>query len=162
MDDLFYELTGEKLHDYFNKYIALHGIWASENKDDGTPRFSASSIAAAGWGVFMLAALKGEDWRIDAGLARLAISGGPLGDGKPFHLEGMGGIHLFRNGEGWDEPHLRLPGVPDGFSARDGSEHADHGHGYIACFPQYDLVIAVRGATIEWSLPDLCEALHLS
>jgi hypothetical protein len=149
MDDVFYEITNWRMHDYFNTFLGplLPGITAKENAEDGTPRFRASAHDAAKWGYAALH--QGLDITPDL-WERMQT---PVED--PW--EGIGGMHLIREGVAWE---LNLEGVPDGFMARDGGEDEDHGHGAIVVLPSLDAVIAVRGASPEWWLPTICRNLR--
>lgn len=155
MDDVFFEVTGTRIHDYFNQQIAprLGGnIRARENSADGTPRLVASARDAVRWALMML---ENGDGLIASALVRRVLGGGPDGNGSPWDLEGMQ-VHLIRHGAAWE---LNIPTVPDGFMARDGSADVDRGHGIIAGFPNQQIAFAYRGGTPQRVLPALFNAV---
>jgi hypothetical protein len=147
-DDLFRTFTGRTLHDYFNAEIGpiLPGVHAYVNDSDGTPRFTATPLDAARWGVWML---RGCDGLVDAWLLEQALTPGPYG------LEGWGGVHLIRNGSAW-EMENQLHGCPDGFMARSGGSHDG-----VFVFPSLDLVVAAKSGAHapDRYLPDICKAV---
>lgn len=152
MDDVFFEVVGRKLHDYFNQEIAprLHGnLTAKENAADGTPRIVGSAQDAVQWALIMLD--HGGDL-IAADLVERVLTPGV------YEYEALQ-VHLIRNGNAWEYEHGELANVPDGFAARDGDTSLDHGHGAICGFPDSEIAFAYRGADLARVLSKLFEAV---
>ncbi len=90
------------------------------------------------------------------------VAGGHTGDGYPNPVEGYQ-THLIRNGHAWE---LNLPGVPDGFLARDGggdpNKPNDGGgsHGHIIGLPSRNLIVAGRSSyPCDAFLPQVCASI---
>jgi CubicO group peptidase (beta-lactamase class C family) len=130
---------------------------------DGTLRVSGSVRDMARIGRLMLTGGRwGRQRLLDADLVARATGGGPAGDGHPYPLEGWQ-WHLCRNermcdGSRQGEGEIALPGVPDCFAARDGSDTLTSGHGAIIVVPSRQAICAYRGAAIQIVLPKIMRA----
>ena len=167
MHVLFREAVKYEVWDYLNRFVFLligGGLEADgQPTEDGTTcRVSGSPRDMARAGYLWL---QGGRWRdrqlVDEDLMTRATAGGPLGDGKPYKVEGWQ-FHLVKDGIAWEEPReLKLPGVPDGtFMARDGGSNEGTSHGSIVVVPALDLVVAYRGSrAVNAFLPRLCAAV---
>ncbi len=100
---------------------------------------------------------------ISAQYVARSMAGGPDGDGYPFPWEGLQ-THLIRDfrcnaGSSQNSPQwVALPDVPEGCLALDGGEDPDHGWGAIVAIPSLSLIVAARGATPAWWLPQISSA----
>ncbi len=132
-------------------------------KRDGTLRVDGSVRDMARVGRLMATGGRwGSQRLLDADLVARATGGGPNGDGQPYHLEAWQ-WHLCRgericDGSRQGENEHQMPGVPDFFAARDGSDTLDSGHGAIVVIPSKQAVFVYRGAAIQIVMPRLLQA----
>lgn len=147
------ELYGRPVDDACREQLldVVGGALQATTADDGTLRVLGSCRGQVALARLLLnrGAWNGQQL-IDPDYADRSIAGGPDGTGVPFALEGYQ-THLCKHEQAWE--FSALPGVPDLFMARDGSEDDDHGHGIIAGVPSMDVIFVYRGATPGQVLP---------
>lgn len=133
--------------------------------DDGTLRVKASCRDNARlMGLYLSGGLGFNEQRImESSDVAVSMAGGVDGTGYPFYVEGWQ-THLIRGqqcnaGSSQNSPQwIPLHGVPDGCLALDGNDDQDHGWGAIVALPSLELVVAARGSTPAWWLPDIVGA----
>lgn len=156
---LFRSIVGLEVWDFLNIHVlpVLGGL-SAKAAGDGTCRVKGSARNLQKWARLLLDGGKWQGVQLaTADLVTRSTSGGPLGDGKPYALEGWQ-THLIRNGRAWEDPdEMVIPDVPDGFAARDGGD-SPTGHGAIIAWPSWNATFAYRGDAFDRVVPQVCRA----
>ena len=119
-------------------------LQAVRNSEDGTLRVNGSAIEQTHLTRMLLDKGHANGMQlIAAEFVQRSIAGGVNGDGHPNRYEAYQ-THLCRDGHAWE---LNMPGCPDLFMARDGSDDPSHGHGAIVGVPSLNATFAYRGGS---------------